>query len=165
VNARQSSFGHEWRRGLMGTELESARAFSRRRFVQAAATAAAGVTGSLAWSDSAAADGGRDHRGAVVPPKPIPGGIQLGPGAPQIHTWQPGDPSVTLPFSKAPLMGFDVEPTTIADFRGFSAMAYHAGTATGSDGASYNLETDIRAFSGTYVSSDGVHRFGKFALI
>jgi hypothetical protein len=105
-----------------------------------------------------------DDRDDVVPPKPIPGGIQI-PGGPQIHVWQPGDPSVTLPFSGATLMGFDVEPTTITDRRGFSAVAYHAGTATGSDGATYNLETDIRAFEGAYVASDGVRRFGKFALI
>jgi hypothetical protein len=100
----------------------------------------------------------------VVPPKPIPGGIQI-PGGPQIHVWQPGDPSVTLPFSGATLTGFDVEPTTITDRRGFSAVAYHAGSAVGSDGATYNLETDIRAFAGSYVASDGVRRFGKFALI
>jgi hypothetical protein len=62
-------------------------------------------------------------------------------------------------------MGFDVEPGTITDRRGFSAVAYHAGTATGSDGATYNLETDIRAFAGTYVASDGVRRIGNFALI
>jgi hypothetical protein len=62
-------------------------------------------------------------------------------------------------------MGFDVEPTTITDLRGFSALAYHAGSAIGSDGATYNLETDIRAFKGTYVDSDGVRRFGKFAFI
>ena len=49
--------------------------------------------------------------------------------------------------------------------RRVSAVAYHAGTATGSDGASYNLETDIRAYQGTYIASDGIQRFGKFALI
>jgi hypothetical protein len=62
-------------------------------------------------------------------------------------------------------MGFDVDPTTIVDFRGFSAVAFHVGTATGSDGKTYNLETDIRAFDGAYVASDGVRRFGKFAMI
>jgi hypothetical protein len=99
-----------------------------------------------------------------VPPTPIPGGIQI-PGGPLIHVWAPGDPSVTLPFSQSTLMGFDVEPSTITDRRGFSAVAYHAGTARGSDGATYNLETDIRAFEGAYVGSDGMRRFGKFAFI
>ena len=148
----------------MELQLESASPLSRRRFVQAAATAAVGVTGSLAWPAGAAAWHHGDRRGAVVPPRPIPGGIQI-PGGPQIHVWQPGDPSVTLPFSQATLMGFDVEPGTLTDRRGFSAVAYHAGTATGSDGATYNLETDIRAFEGAYVDPDGVRRFGKFALI
>jgi hypothetical protein len=72
---------------------------------------------------------------------------------------------VTLPFSKATLMGFDVDPTTILDFRGFSAVGFHVGTATGSDGKTYNLETDIRAYKGTYVAADGVSRFGQFAFI
>jgi hypothetical protein len=137
----------------MELQLEGASALSRRRFVQTAAVAAAGVTGSLAWPARAAATDEGDSRG-VVPPKPIPGGIQI-PNGPQIHVWQAGDPSVTLPFSGATLMGFDVEPSTITDRRGFSALAYHAGTATGSDGATYDLETDIRAFAVTYVASDG----------
>jgi hypothetical protein len=130
--------------------------------VQAAAVAAAGAAGPLAWPGNAVAStntGGEDLA-SVVPPQPIPGGI-----APGIHVWIPGDPSVTLPFSKTTLMGFDVDPTTILDFRGFSAVAFHAGTATGSDGQTYNLETDIRAYEGAYVASDGVRRFGKFAEI
>ena len=146
----------------MGPQLDSASALNRRRFVQAAAVAAAGVAGPLAWPARSAA--GNDHQGTVVPPKPIPGGIQI-PGGPQIHVWQPGDPSVTLPFSHSTLMGFDVEPGTITDRRGFSAVAYHAGTAIGSDGATYDLETDIRAFQGTYVASDGTRRRGGFAFI
>ena len=72
---------------------------------------------------------------------------------------------MTLPFSGATLQGFDVDPTTIGDFRGFSALAYHAGTATGSDGATYNLETDMRAFKGRYVDADGNKHFGTFAFI
>jgi hypothetical protein len=62
-------------------------------------------------------------------------------------------------------MGFDVDPSAITDFRGFSAVAYHAGSATGSDGATYNLETDLRAFKGTYVASDGTRRSGSFGFI
>ena len=146
----------------MERERIGASALSRRRFVQAAAVAAAGgVSGPLAWPARAAADNGGDgDRNSVVPPQPIPGGF-----LPGIHVWVPGDPGVTLPFSKTTLMGFDVDPTTIFDFQGFSAVAFHAGTATGSDGKTYNLETDIRAYKGTYVASDGVRRFGKFALI
>ena len=40
---------------------------------------------------------------------------------------------MTLPFSGGQLQGLDVEPTTIRDFTGFSAVAFHVGTATGSD--------------------------------
>jgi hypothetical protein len=50
-------------------------------------------------------------------------------------------------------MGFDVDPSSIPTFRGFSALASHAGTAIGSDGVTYNLETDIRVYAGTYVAA------------
>jgi hypothetical protein len=149
----------------MESQLESSPALSRRRFVQTAAVAAAGVTGSLAAPSRGLAHGdhGR-HQQAVVPPMPIPGGIQI-PGGPQIHVWAPGDPNVTLPFSGTTLMGFDVDPSTVTDFRGFSAVAFHAGTAIGGDGATYNLETDLRAYKGTYIAADGSHRFASFAFI
>jgi hypothetical protein len=150
----------------MESQLVNASALSRRRFVQTAAAAAAGAAGSLAWPARGVAGGGggQGNRRAAVPPKPIPGGIQI-PGGPQIHVWAPGDPSVTLPFSGTTLMGFDVDPNTITDFRGFSAVAFHAGTAVGSDGATYNLETDMRAFRGTYIAADGARQFGSFAFI
>ena len=35
----------------------------------------------------------------------------------------------------------------------------------GSDGATYNLETDTRAFKGRYVDADGKKHFGTFAFI
>ena len=145
-------------------EPKSAPALSRRRFVQTAAAAAA--TGSLVGPARGAAWNGNhdDHERAVLPPTPIPGGIQI-PDGPQIHVWAPGDPSVTLPFSGTTLMGFDVEPSTFTDRRGFSAVAFHVGTATGSDGATYNLETDMRAYQGAYLAADGRRRFASFAFI
>lgn len=144
-------------------------AINRRRFVQAAvvaATGATGATGSLAWApaDAAAARGEAGNGPAAVPPMPIPGGLVPMPGK-QIHVFLPGNPSVTLPFSHSTLMGFDVEPSTITDRMGFSAVAYHTGTATGSDGVTYNLEIDVRGYAGQYVAADGMRRFGKFALI
>jgi hypothetical protein len=145
----------------MGPTIPAAPTISRRRFVQIAATAAAGVTGAtLAGPASTAAAGGEDHRQALVPPKPIPGGV-----APQAHVWPAGDPTVTLPFTHGTLKGFDVDPSTITDFRGFSALAYHAGTATGSDGATYNLETHMTVQQGSYVASDGTRHFGTFSFI
>ena len=144
----------------------SAYRLDRRRFFQAAAgtAAAAGATGALAWpARSAAHDDDIDDL-TSPPPKPIPGGFQI-PDGPFIHVFAPGDPSVTLPFTGVTLEGFDVDPSTLTDFRGFSAVAFHVGTATGSDGRTYNLETDMRAFRGAYIDSTGTRRFGKFALI
>jgi hypothetical protein len=155
----------------MRSQLEKVPAVSRRRFMQTAAIGAAGLMGSLAAPEPVLAHGddfpahGDDFpRHRVVPPKPIPGGIQI-PDGPQIHVWTPGDPSVTLPFSGGTLMGFDVDPASIVDFRGFSAVAFHAGTAVGSDGATYNVETDLRAYRGTYIAADGRRRFASFAFI
>jgi hypothetical protein len=81
-----------------------------------------------------------------------------------IHVFGPGDPAVTLPFTGITLQGLDVEPSTIADFNGSTAVAFHVGTARASDGKTYNLETDIRAFEGEYVV-DGVSHRGSFALV
>jgi hypothetical protein len=57
-----------------------------------------------------------------------------------------------------------VEPSTITDFNGSSAVAYHVGTARASDGRTYHLETDVRAFEGEYVV-DGETRHGSFAFV
>jgi hypothetical protein len=98
------------------------------------------------------------------PPNPIPGGFDLGPPVGVLHVFAPGDPSITLPFTGVTLEGFDVEPATLTDFRGSSAVAFHVGTATDSEGNAYNLETDIRAFEGEYVLGGVTYR-GSFALI
>jgi hypothetical protein len=151
----------------MKLEPGSAYRLDRRRFFQAAAgtAAAASATGALAWPARSAAHGDDDVDDLTSPPpKPIPGGFQI-PGGPFIHVFAPGDPTVTLPFTGVALEGFDVDRSTLTDFRGLSAVAFHVGTATGSDGQTYNLETDMRAFQGAYVDSAGMRRFGNFALI
>jgi hypothetical protein len=138
---------------------------SRRGFVQTATAAAAGVTGATFVRPArSAAWGGEAHGRAVVPPKPIPGGVTP-PNHTQIHVWPAGDPTVTLPFSHGTLKGFDADPSTITDFRGFSALAFHVGTATGSDGATYNLETHMTVQRGRYIGVDGTLRFGTFSFI
>ncbi len=91
-------------------------------------------------------------------PVPIPGGFVPFPGAPFIHVFAPGPADLGL-------MGKDIEPNTITNFQGFSALAYIAGTATDADGNSYNMQTDMRVFSGTYVSGDGSVLHGTFAFI
>ncbi|MFL6185787.1 MAG: hypothetical protein ACJ745_13360 [Actinomycetes bacterium] len=101
----------------------------------------------------------------VLPaPKPIPGGIQV-PGGPFIHTFIPGPPDVTLPFSGLQLQGLDVEPSLITDYQGVTALAYLVGTARGSDGNQYLLEADLRAMEGRYVAQDGTRHRGLFAFI
>jgi hypothetical protein len=148
----------------MEANSHQASTISRRRFVQTAATAATGL--SLAHPAGASAWDGERHRHAVVvPPKPIPAVVTL-PNGTQIHVGPPaGDPTVTLPFSHTTLRGFDVDPSTITDFRGFSALAFHVGTATGSDGATYDLETHMTVEQGGYIASDGIRRFGTFSFI
>ena len=136
----------------------------RRRFLRAAGTVTGAGVASLAWPAPSTAAGQQPARRRPRPaPTPIPGGIELAPGV-VIHVFGPGDPNVTLPFTGITLQGFDVEPSTITDFNGVSAVAYHAGTARASDGTIYNLETDIRAFDGEHVV-DGEARRGSFALV
>ena len=133
---------------------------TRRAVVGGAAGALAGLATGLGAPQFASA---HDH-GVPVPPEPIPGGIELAPGQ-VIHVWAPGPSNVTLPFTGAVLQGLDVEPTTIKDFDGFSAVAFHVGTARDRDGTRYDLETDVRAFQGTYIDRTGRRRFGTFGFI
>jgi hypothetical protein len=106
----------------------------RRRFLRAAGTATGAGFASLALPSAGTAAVQQFARRRVLPaPNPIPGGIELGPGF-VIHAFGAGDPSVTLPFTGITLQGLDFEPSTITDFDGVSAVAYHVGTARASDG-------------------------------
>lgn len=138
----------------------------RRGFIlgTAGALAAAGFAGPLA--EQASADSRRKRR--VVPsPEPIPGGLPVGLPPPYdlIHIFLPGPPGVTLPFSGLQLQGLDVEPMTITDFEGMTAQAYLTGTVKGSDGQERGLEVDLRVSEGEYVTADGSHERGAFAMI
>jgi hypothetical protein len=147
----------------MGVE-RSGRAISRRQlFRYGAYTGAAATVGPMLPTMTSAAHA-RGLPRVLPAPKPIPGGIQI-PGGPFLHVFAPGPPEVTLPFTGLQLMGLDVEPSLITDYRGFTALAYVAGTATGSDGNQYNLEADMRAMEGAYVAEDGSRRRGLFAFI
>jgi len=95
--------------------------------------------------------------GVLPEPKPIPGGSTLPDGS-LIHVFAPGTRGVTLPFTKVSLEGLDVEPRVTTDHNGFAALAYHVGTAMGNDGKTYDLETDMRVMSGSYVAADGTRR-------
>jgi hypothetical protein len=136
---------------------------NRRRFVLTAA-GTVGSVASLAWPQTAASAAPlASTKHDPPPPNPIPGGLQLAPAL-VIHVFPPGDPTVTLPFTGFTLGGFDIEPSTITDFNGSTAVAYHVGSARASDGTTYNLETDIRAFEGEYVVGGEFHH-GSFALV
>jgi hypothetical protein len=129
-------------------------------------TAAGTVGASLAWPATTGATEDTSFPSSARRlrlPSPIPGGIDLGPAG-VIHVFGAGDPDVTLPFTGIVLQGLDYEPSTITDFKGSTAVAYHVGTARGNDRRTYNLETDIRAFEGEYLSEGRVHR-GSFALV
>jgi hypothetical protein len=135
----------------------------RQLFRYGAFTGAAATAGPMLPAMTSAAHAHGLPR--VLPaPKPIPGGIQI-PGGPLIHVFAPGPEGLTLPFTGVQLMGLDVEPSVITDYRGVTAVAFHVGTATGSDGRQYNLETDMRAMEGTYIAEDGSRKRGLFALI
>ncbi len=102
--------------------------------------------------------------GCCRPPSPIPGGFEL-PDGTVLHVFPPGPPDITLPFTGVQLQGLDVEPSLITDYRGVTALAFHVGTATGSDGKRYDLETDMRAMEGTYIAENGTRQHGLFAFI
>jgi hypothetical protein len=145
------------------------RRLDRRRFLvgSAGAVVGAGLASPLAAPGVALAGGDDDELRLLPSPEPIPGGLPVGLPPPYdlIHVFIPGPEEVTLPFSGLALQGLDVEPSTITDFKGSTALAYVIGTATGSDGVEYDLEVDIRAYKGRYVAADGSTNRGAFALI
>ena len=151
---------HSWEHGI-----------SRRRFIHSAAAGATALAfGSGLSSRALARDDNNGHDEPLPEPKPIPGGIdlsELGLAPPYdfIHEFLPGPEGVVLPFTQGPLQGLDVEPSNITDFKGATALAYHVGKAKGSDGKTYDLETDIRAMEGKYVSVEGTTKRGTFAEI
>jgi hypothetical protein len=139
----------------------------RRKFLRGGAVAGAGVA--LSGSASLVANADPGYSAPLPTPKPIPGGLDLtgfglGPPYDFIHTFAPGPPDVVLPFTGGTLQGLDVEPSTITNRQGATALAFHVGTARGSDGRTYNLETDMRVMQGTYRTGGTTHR-GTFAFI
>ena len=150
-----------------GLHVGHARGFSRRGFIQTAAGATALAFGPGLSLNALAHDDGSNHGRTLPAPKPIPGGLEIGLPPPYdlIHVFPPGPENITLPFTGGTLQGLNVEPSTLTDFHGASAVAFHVGEAKGSDGHTYNLETDIRVMQGKYVAVDGSTRHGSFALI
>ena len=100
---------------------------------------------------------GSSHHRHGADPLPIPGGFAI-PGGPFIHVFAPGPPELGL-------MGLDVEPNVITNFKGFAAIAYPTGTATDAAGKTYEMANDIRVFRGEYVAGDGTRHHGTFGFI
>jgi hypothetical protein len=83
----------------------------RRGFLAGAGGALA--TAGVAHATGAQSDSSSKQLQRVLPaPEPISGGIDFGEF---IHVFIPGREGVVLPFTGTPLMGSDVEPSTITD--------------------------------------------------
>ena len=83
-------------------------------------------------------------RGQVLP-VPIPGGtIGQIPGGPTIFF------NLFFPGVGAGFNGINAEPHAIVNSNGVVALGYTAGTATDSNGRTYNIGTDIRVYQGRY---------------
>ena len=100
-------------------------------------------------------------------PQPVPSPIKAILPIPvtDFHIQAPGPPTLKLPFSGAIPQGLNFDPSAITDFKGFSALAYPAGAARGSDGITYNLEGDMRFFTGKYKPAIGQVREGTFCFV
>jgi hypothetical protein len=123
---------------------------SRRRFLHVSAGATGLVLAGGAWSSGFA---------ATCEPQPIPHTLDPGGGLPPIH--------ILLPGLAHPA---DADPSTITDFNGQVGYAIIDGTGTRTDLATTEVtenpfEVDLRFMKGEFVSADGRHCHGAFALI
>src|SRR5438046_174936 len=107
---------------------------TRRRFLHGSAVGAGGLAG-LGLLDPAAVFA-KQRRG----PRPIPGGFDENfkpvPRHPSVHVLPPG---------------IGAEMSTITDFHGLVGASEIRGTAHGSDGSTYDFDTDMRFMRGDYV--------------
>jgi hypothetical protein len=123
---------------------------SRRQVLVRGAAAAGGLAG-LGLLEPAVAFA----RGHGVP-NPIPGGLDDSfnpvPSDPFIHVLAPG-------------LGPGLEMATITDFKGVVGASEIRGTARGSDGSTWDFDTDMRFMQGTYVDQSGRVRKGSFGFV
>jgi len=151
-------------RAVRTAQRPSGRGINRRDLIRYGASTAAAAAIVPALPAATAAAHTKEPPPVLPAPRPIPGGVKL-PNGPLIHVFAPGPAGITLPFTGVQLQGLDVEPSVMTHYRGFTAAAFHVGTATGSDGRRYDLETDIRALKGRYVAQDGAVHYGTFGFI
>jgi hypothetical protein len=133
---------------VLTTPQREADVCSRRQLVQRGAAGFGGFVGlGLLAPDSVLA-------GANRAPRPIPGGLD------KSFTPVPKHPFIRV---LAPGIGFEM--ATITDFHGVVAGSETRGTAHGSDGTSYDFDTDMRFMHGSYVGLDGRVRTAAFGFI
>jgi len=152
--------GHGTERRQDGAPLR----FGRRRLLVGTGAAAAAVVGAVGTMGVARPASATALRQAKPVPSPIPGGIDTGPPVGFIHWFLPGPVNASTPFAKIPGLGLDVEPSTITDFKGFTAFAILSGQAEDSDGTVYNVEYDVRVMQGEYIAAGGSRQQGVFGF-
>jgi hypothetical protein len=105
-------------------------------------------------------------RAAAADPRPIPGGIPLGPlGLPT-----PPFPEIIHVLAPGVLTPENSEPSTITDFNGHLGYAIIDTAGTGTNTATgattrYTSNVDMRFMQGVYVGEDGRIRHGSFAFV
>jgi hypothetical protein len=99
-------------------------------------------------------DVGSAHARPGRAPRPIPGGLD--------HTFKPV-PRGAFIHVLPPGIGFEM--STITDFDGVLGGSEIRGTARGSDGATYDFDTDMRFMHGVYVGLDGRKHHGTFGFV
>ena len=128
---------------------------SRRQVLIKGAAAAGGLAG-LGLLDPALALARGPHGHGHKDPRPIPGGLDENfvpvPSDPFIHVLAPG-------------LGPELEMSTITDFHGVIGACEIRGTARGSDGSTWDFDTDMRFMRGTYVDLHGKVRRGSFGFV
>src|SRR6476660_8243021 len=122
---------------------------SRRQVIVSGAVAAGGLAG-LGLVE-AALGLARGHGN----PNPIPGGLD------QSFNAGPRDPCIP---ALAPGLGPELEMATITDFKGVIGASEIRGTAHGSDGSTWDFDTDMRFMQGIYVDRNGQVRKGSFGF-
>jgi|SRR5215470_11510269 len=124
---------------------------SRRQVLVRGAAAAGGIAG-LGLLEPALALA----RGGHGTPNPIPGGFD------ESFAPVPSDPFIhVLPAGLGP----QLEMATITDFKGVIGASEIRGTAHGSDGSTWDFDTDMRFMQGTYADRNGQVRKGSFGFI
>jgi hypothetical protein len=123
---------------------------SRRQVLVRGAAAAGGLAGLSLLEPALALARGHGT------PNPIPGGLD--------ESFSPvtSDPFIHV---LAPGLGPQLEMATITDFEGVIGASEIRGTAHGSDGSTWDFDTDMRFMQGTYVDANGQVRKGSFGFV